>query len=83
LDALVGDIRRGQFGNTHALLIFRLNELAYEAYFAGDDRQWGNQQWERSVQFGPARLHDARHPIAATAMATDATANIVFTRAQA
>jgi CubicO group peptidase (beta-lactamase class C family) len=60
LNTLTTDIRGGEFGNTHALLIFRQNELAYEAYFAGDDRQWGNQEWERSVQFGPDRLHDAR-----------------------
>lgn len=60
LDALAADIRRGEFGNTHALLIFRQNRIAYEAYFSGDDRQWGSQEWDRSVQFGPARLHDAR-----------------------
>lgn len=60
LDTLAADIRRGEFGNTHALLIFRKNQLAYEAYFSGDDRQWGSQEWKRSVQFGPARLHDAR-----------------------
>ena len=60
LDALAADIRDGQFGNTHALLVARQNELTYEAYFSGDDRQWGSQEWERSVPFGPARLHDAR-----------------------
>lgn len=60
LDTLAADIRRGEFGNTHALLIYRQNELAHEAYFEGDDRQWGSQKWERSVRFGPARLHDAR-----------------------
>ena len=60
LDTLAADIRRGEFGNTHALLVFQRSELAYEAYFTGDDRQWGSQEWERSVQFGPARLHDAR-----------------------
>lgn len=60
LDTLAAGIRQGDFGNTHGLLVFQQNELAYEAYFVGDDRQWGRQEWERSVRFSPDRLHDAR-----------------------
>lgn len=60
LDALAADIRQGHFGNTHALLVFRHNQLAYESYFVGDDKPWGPSDWERRVQFGPTRLHDAR-----------------------
>ncbi|MGI8705094.1 MAG: serine hydrolase domain-containing protein [Sphingomicrobium sp.] len=61
LDVLAADIRQGDFGNTHALLVFQENKLAHESYFVGDDRQWGRRrEWERSVEFGPGRLHDAR-----------------------
>lgn len=59
LHALADDVRDGKFGNTHALLVARRGELVYEAYFTGDERNWG-EDWTRGVTFGPDRLHDAR-----------------------
>src|SRR5918993_3280817 len=59
LDALAEEVRTGKFGNTHALLVARRGQLAYEAYFKGDERNWG-EDWTRGVAFSPDRLHDAR-----------------------
>lgn len=59
LDALADDVRTGRFGNTHAILVARRGQLAYETYFTGDERNWG-EDWSRGVTFGPDRLHDAR-----------------------
>ena len=59
LDALADEIRKGNYGNTHAVLVARQGRLAYEAYFTGDERNWG-EGWTRGVVFGPGRLHDAR-----------------------
>lgn len=59
LDRLAAEIRKGEFGNTHAVLVARHGQLAYEAYFTGDERNWG-EDWTRGVTFSPNRLHDAR-----------------------
>jgi CubicO group peptidase (beta-lactamase class C family) len=59
LDALAEEVRTGKFGNTHAILVGHREQLAYEAYFKGDERNWG-EDWTRGVMFGPGRLHDAR-----------------------
>ncbi len=76
LDALAAEIRNGQFGNTHALLVAHRGMLKYEAYFTGDDRIFGEgtergweDGWIRGVTFGPERLHDARS-ITKTVVAT-------------
>lgn len=59
LDVLADDIRKGEFGNTHALLVAHRGRLVHETYFTGDERNWG-EGWTSGVVFGPDRLHDAR-----------------------
>ena len=58
MDALTAAIRRGDYGNTHAVLIEHDGRLVYEAYFAGADERWGAPLGR--VQFGPESLHDLR-----------------------
>lgn len=41
LKTLASEVRAGRFGNTHAILVARRGSLVYEAYFKGDERNWG------------------------------------------
>lgn len=58
LASLTEEIRGGEHGNVHALLIERDGRLVYEEYFTGEDESLGEELGR--VTFGRTSLHDIR-----------------------
>ena len=58
LKKLTGDIVRGSYPNTHALLIEHDGQLVYEQYFSGQDERWGDSLG--TVTFKQDSVHDLR-----------------------
>ena len=58
LEALAQRIESGDLEGIHSLLVVRDGELAFERYFAGDDRDWGRPLGH--VEFDANTLHDLR-----------------------
>jgi len=58
LAALDREIRHGEWGNVHALLIDRGGKLVYERYYSGPDWSYGKSHG--TVRFGRKSLHDIR-----------------------
>ena len=55
-------IRRGDYPNVHGLLIAKDGRLAFEEYFHGQDRRYGQEEYRNTVTitFDRDSLHDVR-----------------------
>lgn len=58
LDELAIRIRAHPEFNIHSILVVKDDKLAFEAYFSGEDEDWGTDLG--NVKFGPDSLHDLR-----------------------
>lgn len=58
LASLTEALQRGEFLNTHAILIEKAGTLVYEAYAEGEDERWGDPLG--NVVFDSSTLHDLR-----------------------
>lgn len=58
LAALTQSIREGKYLNVHAVLVEKAGQLVYEAYFEGEDENWGDPLG--NVVFDHETLHDLR-----------------------